>query len=119
VRSATPRPPIRFATAADGVRLAWAMSGSGQPLVKIGTWMSHLEFDLESPAWGHLPDWPAARFTLLRYDQRATAVHRLERDRAALPDAAGRADRRGAGAAGRVGRQRGRARAALTRTQAR
>ena len=39
----TARPPIRFTTAADGTRIAFAVSGSGPALVKIGTWMSHLD----------------------------------------------------------------------------
>jgi pimeloyl-ACP methyl ester carboxylesterase/DNA-binding CsgD family transcriptional regulator len=68
------RQSIRFATADDGVRIAYAVSGSGPALVKIGTWMSHLEFDLHNPVWGHLVDWLSQRFTLLRYDQRATGL---------------------------------------------
>lgn len=68
------RPPIRFATAADGVRIAFAVGGSGPALVKIGTWMSHLEFDWQSPVWGHQLAWLAQRFTLLRYDQRGTGL---------------------------------------------
>jgi pimeloyl-ACP methyl ester carboxylesterase/DNA-binding CsgD family transcriptional regulator len=68
------RQSIRFATAADGVRIAWATSGSGPALVKVGTWMSHLEFDLASPVWGHLLTWLAQRFTLLRYDQRGNGL---------------------------------------------
>jgi pimeloyl-ACP methyl ester carboxylesterase/DNA-binding CsgD family transcriptional regulator len=70
----TLRQSIRFATAADGVRIAYATSGSGPPLVKIGTWMSHLEFDLGSPVWGHLLNWLSQRFTLLRYDQRGNGL---------------------------------------------
>ena len=68
------RQSIRFATAADGVRIAWATAGSGPALVKVGTWMSHLEFDLASPVWGHLLTWLAQRFTLLRYDQRGNGL---------------------------------------------
>jgi hypothetical protein len=75
-----PRPSIRFATAADGVRKAYAMSGSGPPLVKIGTWMSHLEFDLGRPVWGPLLQWLSDRFMLLRYDQRATGLSELLKD---------------------------------------
>ena len=68
------RQSIRFATADDGVRIAYATSGSGTALVKVGTWMSHLEFDLQSPVWGHVLDWLARRFTVVRYDQRATGL---------------------------------------------
>ncbi|PYM95685.1 MAG: family 3 adenylate cyclase, partial [Candidatus Rokuibacteriota bacterium] len=45
---------IRFCTASDGVQLAYSMIGQGPPLVKTGNWMTHLEFDLESPIWRHL-----------------------------------------------------------------
>jgi class 3 adenylate cyclase len=45
---------IRFCTAPDGVQLAYSVIGQGPPLVKTGNWMTHLEFDLESPIWRHL-----------------------------------------------------------------
>ena len=70
----TLRQSIRFATAHDGVRIAYATSGSGPPLLKVGTWMTHLEFDLGSPVWGHLLVWLSQRFTLLRYDQRGNGL---------------------------------------------
>jgi hypothetical protein len=62
-----PRPLIRFAAAVDGVRIAYATSGSGPALVKVGTWMSHLEHDWQSPVWGHLLTWLSQRFTLVRW----------------------------------------------------
>jgi pimeloyl-ACP methyl ester carboxylesterase/DNA-binding CsgD family transcriptional regulator len=68
------RQDIRFCTTDDGVRIAYATSGQGPPLVKVGTWMSHVEFDLGSPVWGHLLNWLTSRFTVLRYDQRATGL---------------------------------------------
>ena len=69
------RQTIRFATADDGVSIAYATSGHGpQAVLKVGTWMSHLEFDLASPVWGHLLTWLAQRFTLLRYDQRGNGL---------------------------------------------
>ena len=40
---------IQFCTSPDGVRLAFSRIGAGPPLVKTGNWMTHLEFDLESP----------------------------------------------------------------------
>ncbi len=65
---------IRFAAAADGVRIAFDSGGTGPVLAKVGTWMSHLEFDLRSPVWGHQLAWLAQRFTLLRYDQRGNGL---------------------------------------------
>src|SRR5438093_1585950 len=52
------RHTVRYVAASDGVRLAWAESGSGVPLVKAATWLPHLEHDLDSPVWRH---WPAFR----------------------------------------------------------
>ncbi len=44
---------IKYCRAPDGVRLAYAISGSGPFLVKAGNWMNHLEYDWESPIWSH------------------------------------------------------------------
>ena len=53
--SATPRlaqtQEVRFATTADGVRIAYAIAGAGPPLLKAGSWLTHLEFDWQSPIW--------------------------------------------------------------------
>lgn len=45
---------IRFARSHDGVRLAYASSGAGPTVIKTATWLSHLEYDWESPVWRHL-----------------------------------------------------------------
>lgn len=68
------RQKIRLCTAHDGVRLAYATSGSGPPLVKVGNWLTHLEFDWHSPVWGYLLDALSQHHTLLRYDQRGTGL---------------------------------------------
>ena len=52
--SNTIRQQIRFCTARDGARLAYATSGKGPPLVKAANWITHLEHDLQSPVWSHL-----------------------------------------------------------------
>jgi pimeloyl-ACP methyl ester carboxylesterase/AraC-like DNA-binding protein len=39
--------------AADGARIAYAVTGQGFPLVKAPTWMTHLDCDEGSPAYGH------------------------------------------------------------------
>src|SRR5471032_2520826 len=44
---------IRFCRSKDGVQLAYAQTGQGPPLVKTGHWMTHLEYDFESPIWRH------------------------------------------------------------------
>jgi pimeloyl-ACP methyl ester carboxylesterase len=65
---------IRFCTAPDGVQLAYSMIGQGPPLMKTGNWMTHLEFDLESPIWRHLYRELAKDYTLVRYDARGNGL---------------------------------------------
>src|SRR6266496_1888682 len=65
---------IRFCTAPDGVQLAYSMIGQGPPLVKTGNWMTHLEYDLESPIWRHLYRELAREHTLIRYDARGNGL---------------------------------------------
>ena len=68
------RQEIRFCTAPDGVQLAYSMIGQGPPLMKTGNWMTHLEFDLESPIWRHLYHELAKDHTLVRYDARGNGL---------------------------------------------
>jgi class 3 adenylate cyclase/alpha-beta hydrolase superfamily lysophospholipase len=65
---------IRFCSAPDGVQLAYSMIGQGPPLMKTGNWMTHLEFDLESPIWRHLYRGLAKDHTLVRYDPRGNGL---------------------------------------------
>lgn len=90
---------IRFCTAGDGVRIAYAWAGTGPPLVKTANWLNHLEYDWRSPIWSPLFLELARGRRLLRYDERGnglsdwnledlsfeTMVHDLE----AVVDAAG------------------------------
>jgi len=65
---------VRFCRAPDGVRLAYSAIGTGLPLVKTGNWMTHLEYDLESPIWRHLWRELAMDHTLIRYDTRGNGL---------------------------------------------
>ena len=65
---------IRFCTAADGVRLAYATVGQGPPLVKAANWLNHLEFDWDSPVWRHLFRGLAKDRQLIRYDERGNGL---------------------------------------------
>lgn len=65
---------VRFATASDGVRIAWAEVGGGPPIVKAANWLNHLEHDWESPVWRHLFRALAATHTLIRYDERGNGL---------------------------------------------
>jgi pimeloyl-ACP methyl ester carboxylesterase/DNA-binding CsgD family transcriptional regulator len=65
---------IRFCTAADGVRIAYALTGDGPPLVKAANWLSHLEFDWTSPVWHHWLTELSRHNTLIRYDERGNGL---------------------------------------------
>jgi pimeloyl-ACP methyl ester carboxylesterase/DNA-binding CsgD family transcriptional regulator len=65
---------IRFTTSRDGTRIAYAESGSGTPLVKAPNWLSHLEFDWESPVWRHWFRYLSGGRRLLRFDARGCGL---------------------------------------------
>src|SRR6201985_51226 len=65
---------VRFGTARDGVRLAYAVHGSGPPLVRVATWLSHLELEWEGPVWRHWLRQLGDRHTFVRYDERGCGL---------------------------------------------
>lgn len=69
-----PRQQIRFCTSADGVRLAYATSGKGPPLLRTASFINHLEFDWDSPVWRHWQRELSRDRTLVRYDARACGL---------------------------------------------
>src|SRR5256886_16979242 len=50
------------------------MHGRGPPLVRVATWLTHLEFDWESPVWRHWLDRLGETHTVLRYDERGCGL---------------------------------------------
>ena len=68
------RQSIRYTTTRDQVRLAWASSGSGPSLVKAANWVTHLEYDWESPVWRHWIEFLSGHFSLVRYDERGCGL---------------------------------------------
>jgi len=74
--AAMPPPPspaqdeIRTCRARDGARLAFAVSGSGFPVMKAPNWMTHLEHDWSSPVYGHWIALAAQAGRLARMDMR-------------------------------------------------
>jgi pimeloyl-ACP methyl ester carboxylesterase len=68
------RQEIRYCRAPDGIRLAYAISGNGPPLVKTANWMNHLEYDWESPIFHHLFHGLSRNRTLIRYDARGNGL---------------------------------------------
>jgi pimeloyl-ACP methyl ester carboxylesterase/DNA-binding winged helix-turn-helix (wHTH) protein len=69
-----PRQHIAFCRAVDGVRLAYAVSGDGPPLVRAANWMTHLGYDSESPVWQHWVREFSLRHTFVRYDERGCGL---------------------------------------------
>jgi pimeloyl-ACP methyl ester carboxylesterase/DNA-binding CsgD family transcriptional regulator len=65
---------IRFYRTPDGVQLAYATVGQGLPLVKAANWLSHLEFDFQSPVWRHWWHSLSQRYALIRYDERGCGL---------------------------------------------
>jgi pimeloyl-ACP methyl ester carboxylesterase/DNA-binding CsgD family transcriptional regulator len=67
-------PEIRFATSRDGVRIAWSQHGDGPSLVRVGTWLTHLQYDWESVVWRHWLTELGDRFRFVRYDDRGCGL---------------------------------------------
>jgi len=64
------RQDIRFARTADDLRIAYAVSGRGYPLVRAATWMSNVEFDWRTSIHGPLFRELGAHYRLYRYGSR-------------------------------------------------
>lgn len=92
-------PAIRFCTAPDGTRLAYAVTGDGPLLVKSPHWLTHLEYEYRSPIWKPWIADLSCGHRLLRMDARACGLSDWDvpsltfddyvRDLEAVVDAAG------------------------------
>jgi pimeloyl-ACP methyl ester carboxylesterase/DNA-binding CsgD family transcriptional regulator len=65
---------IGFCTTPDGVRIAYASMGGGPPLVKAPNWLTHLEYEHQSPVWRHWWEELARDDRLIRFDQRGSGL---------------------------------------------
>ena len=65
---------IRFARTAAGPRLAYALSGEGYPLVRAPHWLTHVEWDWQTPVWGPWLEALSRRWRLLRFDAAGTGL---------------------------------------------
>src|SRR5215212_7385761 len=65
---------IRYLRTPDGVRLAWAEAGAGPSLVKAANWLTHLEYEWESPVWSHWIRFFTEHFRFVRYDERGCGM---------------------------------------------
>jgi pimeloyl-ACP methyl ester carboxylesterase len=52
------------------VGLAYAIDGYGPPLLKASNWMTHLDYERESPVWRHWVRELSRGHTLIRFDER-------------------------------------------------
>ena len=68
------RQTVHFCRTPDGVRLAYATSGSGPPLVKASNWLTHLDYDWASPVWSHWWQALSEDRRLVRYDERGCGL---------------------------------------------
>ena len=74
------RQRIRYVTASDGARLAWAEAGEGPVVVKAANWLTHLEYEWESPVWKHWLQFFSGNFRFVRYDERGCGLSELRID---------------------------------------
>src|SRR5436309_13787519 len=70
----TSRQRIRYLRTVDGVQLAWAEAGQGPLLIKASNWLTHLEYDWESPVWRHWLRFFADHFRFVRSDERGCGM---------------------------------------------
>ena len=68
------RQRIRYTHGADGVQLAWADAGAGPVIVKAANWLTHLEYEWESPLWRHWIRFFVDHFRFIRYDERGCGM---------------------------------------------
>jgi DNA-binding winged helix-turn-helix (wHTH) protein/pimeloyl-ACP methyl ester carboxylesterase len=64
------RQDIVFRRTRDGVNLAVASTGRGPTLVRPSHWMTHVQYDWQSPVRAPLLHFLADRFSFVRYDSR-------------------------------------------------
>jgi pimeloyl-ACP methyl ester carboxylesterase/DNA-binding CsgD family transcriptional regulator len=65
---------IYFTNSFDGTRIAFAIAGNGPPLVKAANYMSHLEYDWDSPVWKHWMEELTREHTLITADERGAGL---------------------------------------------
>jgi len=90
---------IRFCRAHDGTRIAFAVTGNGSPLVRAPHWLTHLEYEWQSPLWRPWLTALTAGRSLVRMDARGCGLsdrgvetisfEAFVRDLEAVVDAAG------------------------------
>jgi pimeloyl-ACP methyl ester carboxylesterase/DNA-binding CsgD family transcriptional regulator len=90
---------IRFCRSFDGTRIAFAATGNGPPILKAPHWLTHLEYEWQSPIWRPWIEAFSSGYTLVRLDERGCGLSEraprdfsfdaFVRDMEAVADAAG------------------------------
>jgi pimeloyl-ACP methyl ester carboxylesterase/DNA-binding winged helix-turn-helix (wHTH) protein len=78
--AAKARQEIRYCTTGAGVRLAYATTGNGPPLVKASNWLTNLDFEWGSPIWRHWYSELSRHHRLVRYDERGNGMSQRDVD---------------------------------------
>jgi DNA-binding winged helix-turn-helix (wHTH) protein/pimeloyl-ACP methyl ester carboxylesterase len=65
---------ISFCQSDEKINIAYAAVGSGPMLLKTANWLTHLEYDWESPVWAPLLQLLAHKNRLVRYDSRGNGL---------------------------------------------
>ncbi|HKE58277.1 MAG TPA: alpha/beta fold hydrolase [Pyrinomonadaceae bacterium] len=69
-----PTQRIRYVRTTDGVQLAWADAGAGPVMIKAANWLTHLEYEWESPVWRHWIRFFSEHYRYIRYDERGCGM---------------------------------------------
>lgn len=65
---------IHFCITHDGARIAYATVGEWPPILKAANWLSHLEYDWQSPIWRYMLREFSRDHTFIRYDERGNGL---------------------------------------------
>lgn len=69
---------IQYCTTSDGVRIAYAATGDGTPIVRTSLWLTHLQHDFTEPVWRHVMLGLARNHRFVRYDPRGEGMSQRE-----------------------------------------
>lgn len=65
---------ISFRSSTDGTRIAVASCGTGPVILRAAHWLSHVDYDLQSPVWRPWVEQIASAFRFIRYDARGCGL---------------------------------------------
>lgn len=65
---------VRFFESHDGAKIAYAVAGSGPPVILLPSWLTHLDFQRRSIAWQPFLSALNERYRVIRYDPRGCGL---------------------------------------------